>query len=134
MWEFWRSRLSKGKTRHRRRPGSDDESPTTRLGFAQQLEFDVNLALFNTVQPCTCWIEATSGALQPSQQSHCGVKALAREALHARLVKRSWNSVVLADAALASTSSALWASLRMLGKLVRPCHGHLGQSGHIIQQ
>ena len=32
MWEFWRSRLSKGKTRHRRRAGSDDDgslSPMT---------------------------------------------------------------------------------------------------------
>ncbi|KAK9918087.1 hypothetical protein WJX75_001099 [Coccomyxa subellipsoidea] len=26
MWEFWRSRLSKGKTRHRRRGGSDDDT------------------------------------------------------------------------------------------------------------
>lgn len=32
MWEFWRSKLSKGKTRHKRRDldtGSDDDSPST---------------------------------------------------------------------------------------------------------
>jgi hypothetical protein len=28
MWEYWRSRLSKGKTRHRKRTGSDGDSPT----------------------------------------------------------------------------------------------------------
>ena len=28
MWEFWRSRMSKGKTRHRRRPESDGEELT----------------------------------------------------------------------------------------------------------
>ncbi len=32
MWEFWRSKLSKGKTRHKRRDldtGSDEDSPST---------------------------------------------------------------------------------------------------------
>ena len=28
MWEYWRSRLCKGKTRHRKRTGSDGDSPT----------------------------------------------------------------------------------------------------------
>ena len=28
MWEYWRSRLSKGRTRHRKRTGSDGDSPT----------------------------------------------------------------------------------------------------------
>ena len=28
MWEFWRSRMSKGKTRHRRRPESEGEELT----------------------------------------------------------------------------------------------------------
>lgn len=39
MWEFWRSRLSKGKTRHRVRPGgSDDDSPTTARYVASELQ------------------------------------------------------------------------------------------------
>lgn len=33
MWEFWRSRMSKGKTRHRRRPESDGEELTCVCGW-----------------------------------------------------------------------------------------------------
>ncbi|KAK9833381.1 hypothetical protein WJX81_000334 [Elliptochloris bilobata] len=39
MWEYWRSRLSKGRTRHRKRTGSDGNSPTAQRlpGESQQL-------------------------------------------------------------------------------------------------
>ena len=69
MWEFWRSRLSKGKTRHRRGlpPFSEDDSPSVReyarCPKAQR-------------KGCICSAKSLLPLIQASVQSTCQVSCL----------------------------------------------------------
>ena len=55
MWEFWGSRLSKGKTRHRRRAGSDDDGSLSPMTSRSNLAKRALLSPLFSVPPVQVW-------------------------------------------------------------------------------